>query len=453
MSRRRLTALTLLTLLTLLTACSDAPAPVAPAPAPAVEAVEPAPPVEAVAPPAAPVAWAPPSPARNAVLIVLDTTRADALAAARTPAIDALAAAGTAVPRAWSGGTWTVPSVVSLMTGMSVRQHGYDLSTGQLGRYPALPAAPMLAEVLQAEGFTTFGVHANPYLSEQLGFDRGFGTWKRSVDRAIPGQFAEHVAQTWTPDGRHFAYVHFIGPHSPVRPSPEAAARHGVDRALVDPDKGMNIGVAKRDREGAARAAYAAAYHAVIEDTDARVGAVLEALGPHRADTLVVLTSDHGELLGEHGRVGHGRHVWEALTHVPLIVDHPALPGPEERLPAAVNNSVVPDVLTRGLGLRRRWASDLARPLPLVSQREGRLAFSPDGVRKAIWDADVKMDGQFFDLRSDPGEGTPLPDTGGEMAAARAAHEAATPAGQVGEAAVQLHPDTLEQLRALGYVP
>jgi len=391
--------------------------------------------------------------ARNALLIVIDTTRADALAAAATPHIDALASSGASVPRAWSAGTWTVPSVISLMTGMSVREHGHDLSTGLLGRYPPLPDAPTLAEVLQAHGFRTWGAHANPYLSEQLGFDRGFDSWSRSVDRAIPSQFAEHVRESWRGDGRNFAYVHFIGPHSPVRPSPAASARHGVDPVLVPPGEGMNIGVAKRDRAGPAREAYRAAYHAVLEDTDTRVGAVIDALGEHRAETLIVLTSDHGELLGEHGRVGHGRHVWEALTHVPLIVDHPHVQGFDEHLPPAVNNTVVPDIVTHGLGLERDWPSRIASPLPLVAQREGRFALSPDGRRKAIWDADLSNEAQLFDLESDPMEGAPRPDTDGIMAAERVEFEIGHPPGTAHDGTVTLHPETVQRLQALGYLP
>ncbi|MEC8424660.1 MAG: sulfatase-like hydrolase/transferase, partial [Myxococcota bacterium] len=303
------------------------------------------------------------------------------------------------------------------------------------------------------EGFTTFGLHANPYLSEQLGFDRGFDSWRRSVDRAIPGQFLDHVSTTWTTDGRHFAYVHFIGPHSPVRPSAAAAARHGVDTAIVDPVKGMNIGEAKRDREGRKRNAYRAAYHAVLEDTDARVGAVVAALGEHRGETLIVLTSDHGELLGEHGRVGHGRHVWEALSHVPLIVDHPALPGGTESLPPALGNVAVADLVTTGLGVAHRWPAGLSQPLPLVTQREGRLAISPDGRIKAMWDPDVSTDVQVFDLSADPGETRPGRDDAGQMASARQDFEAATPQGRADGASVQLHPDTVRQLQSLGYVP
>ncbi len=402
---------------------------------------------------AAPGAWVPPRPARNALVIVLDTTRADVVAAADTPAIDGLAASGADVARAWAGGTWTVPSVVSLLTGMFVRAHGWDLATGRLGRYPPLPSAPTLAEVLRAEGFTTHGFHANPYLSEQLGFDRGFDAWKRSSDARMPGQLRDLVEHTWTPEGRHFAYLHFIGPHSPLKPSPEARARHALTEPFFDDPKGFNIGVAKRNREPGARDAYARGYRAVVEDTDARVAAALDALRPRRADTLVVLTSDHGELLGEHGKVGHGHHVWEALTHVPLVVDHPALAGAEERLPAALSNAAVPDIVTRGLGVKHAWPVRLDDGHPLAAAREGRVAFSPDGVRKGLWDPDVAAGVQVFDLAADPDEAAPLPDTDGALATARAVWEAATPAGATGPDAVALHPDTVDQLRELGYLP
>lgn len=219
------------------------------------------------------------APARNAVLIVVDTLRDDASRAASTPTLDRLSRDGARVARSWAGGTWTVPSVVSLLTGMHVRQHGWDLPTGQMGRYPPLPEAPSIASVLKGAGFHTTGHYTNPYLAEALGFDRGFDLWKRTVDRALPAQFAGMVAEQWTPEGRHFAYVHFIGPHSPLKPSPEAAQRWGVDPVWLEGGRGLMIGRAKRDREPGVRDAYTAAYHAVIEDTDARIAEVLEALG------------------------------------------------------------------------------------------------------------------------------------------------------------------------------
>ncbi len=349
----------------------------------------------------------PPQPPRHALLLVLDTTRDDLLREVQTPAIDALAAAGARAGKAWPGGSWTVPSVISLFMGKPVRSHGWDQPSGLLGRYPPLPAFPTLAEVLHDAGFSTQGWYANPYLSEKLGFDRGFDGWTRSGDAQIPGQLAAHVAGHWGDGGRHFAYVHLLGPHSPLRPSAAALARFGLDPATFAGPHGLLIGAAKRDREGPIRATYGQAYRAALEDSDARVGEVLAALGPHRKDTLVVFTSDHGELLGEHDRVGHGHHVWEALAAVPLVVDHPGIPGDRETLAPAGSAVAIADLITRSLAVPADWEIGIRDPLPLVVQREGRVAISPDGRRKALWDSDLGEEPHIFDLLADPGEARP----------------------------------------------
>lgn len=388
--------------------------------------------------------------ARHAVLIVIDTLRADALAAARTPAIDALAAGGDRVERAWSAGTWTVPSVISLLTGMSVRAHGWDLGTGKMGRYPPLPRAPRLAGVLRAAGFGTFGAYSNPYLAEDLGFDEGFDTWMRTSDKALPGRFQAHVAAEWGDGRRHFAYLHLLGPHSPLTPSAEAAARWGVEPQWLTTRLGLEIGAAKRNQEPGVRAAYAAAYHAVIEDTDARIAEVVAALGVHRDETLIVLTSDHGELLGEHDKVGHGTLLWEPLTHVPLLVDRGALPD-------TMGIAAVPDLITTALGVAHAWPTRVPAATgsqPLVSQREGHLAISPDGRQKGIWMAGALS---VYDLEADPGEQSPLQTSapaGAALTAARAAWEAETPPGRIDaeSGAVSLHPDAIAELKALGYL-
>lgn len=394
-------------------------------------------------------------PVRHALVIVIDTTRADLLAEAHTPQLDALSMAGASVARSWSAGTWTVPSVISLWTGAPVRAHGWDESTGKMGRYPPVPDRPTLPQVLSQAGFGTHGLYANPYLAEDLGFDRGFDTWKRSGDARIPAQLAAHVDGAWGDGARHFAYVHLIGPHSPLKPSPAAASRWEVPPAYLDDPRGLLIGAAKRDRQGDVRRAYGRAYRAVLEDTDARIGAVLAALGPHRADTLVVVTSDHGELLGEHDRVGHGRHVWEALTWVPLFADHPGIPGDEERLPVAASNAAVADLVTRTLQVDHTWPVSITAPLPLVSQREGRLALSPDGREKALWDRDLGQTPLVFELSTDPGEVAPLAEPARieRLTAARVSFEADHPEPPPTLAApVQLDPADLEQLRALGYL-
>ena len=381
-------------------------------------------------------------PPKNAILIVIDTLRADALAEARTPHIDALGEQRAV--RAWSGGTWTVPSVVSLFTGAPVRSHGFDLPTGKLGRYPRLPDLPVLAEVLAAEGFRTDGLYSNGYLAEELGFDRGFDRWRRVTDKVLAKEFHETVAKQWTEDGRHFAYLHFLGPHSPLKPSEETRAHYEVDAALVEGRMGLEIGAAKRNEPGA-RLAYQKAYRAVIEDTDARIAQVVEALGEHRDDTLIVLTSDHGELLGEHDVVGHGYWVWEPLTNVPFLVS-----GARTEVPDFVSNVGTAQLICDELAVAHSFDVDLS-DRPVVSQREGKLALSVDGRHKAIWDGTPRGVEGFFDLEVDPGELTVLADSHG-LTQVRDAWQTTTPAGPVLEEQVELSEETTEQLEKLGYL-
>jgi len=387
------------------------------------------------------------APARHALLVVIDTLRADLAAEAATPHLDALDAAGASVPRAWSAGTWTVPSVVSLFTGMSVRQHGYDERTGQLGRYPLLPEVPMLAQELESRGFACEGFFANPYLSEELGFDRGFTSWRRSVDKVMPEQLAQSVSESWGDGQRHFAYIHLIGPHSPLRPGPEARARHDLEDHWFEDRKDLNIGRVKRSDPPGVGDVYTRAYKAVVEDTDARLGQLIEALGPHRKDTVILVTSDHGELLGEHDIAGHGYWVWEPLTHVPLVVDHPGVPGPEESLPATLGIASVPALLFHALGLEGSWSTAADAALPLVAQREGKLALSSDGHTKGVWHTDQL---QVFDLRNDPDETRPLASDQG-LVEARTRWEASVPEGTLAAASGELDPATRAELEVLGY--
>jgi arylsulfatase A-like enzyme len=402
-------------------------------------------------PPAEPPSPPPPPrvPPRNAVVIVIDTLRADALVAAHTPRLDALAASGFQSPQAWSAGTWTVPSVISLFTGMSVRQHGFDLPSARIGKYPRIPEVPTLASVLQAEGFGTFGLYSNGYLAEELGFDRGFDSWRRSADKAMPKQWRKHVDKVWSaPDApRQLAYLHLLGPHSPLRPSDATKAKYQVAEEWFDDRLGFEIGVPKRNRRDGAREQYRAAYHAVIEDTDARVGELLDALGDHAADTLVVVTSDHGELLGEHNVVGHGTHVWQPLTRVPYFAGPasalpPVLPGP------CTSNSTLADLVTDALGVSHAWPVQVDTAPPLVSQRQGQVAFSADCRSTTLRKDDAW---RAYDLQADPGEETPLADPSAGSAA-YAAWAASVPAGTPDMEGVSLHPDTLEQLRVLGYM-
>lgn len=375
----------------------------------------------------------------HVVVIVIDTLREDRALAADTPVLDGLATQGVRAERAWSAGTWTVPSVISLFSGAPIREHGWDLPTGRIGKYPAVPDVPLLAEVLSAEGFRTDGLYSNGLLAEELGFHRGFDTWRRTSDTAMLKSFAGLVGKQWRPGERHFAYVHFLGPHSALKPTDEAKERHDLGPLF---DKGLEIGAAKRNEPGA-RDAYRAGYDAVIEDTDARVGQILESLGEYRDDTLIVVTSDHGELLGEHDVFGHGYWVYEPLTHVPLIVSEPL------ELPDTVSTAAIPQIITDQLGIVHEWPTQVDTS-PVVSQREGKLALTVDGRRKRIWDGTGKSVEGLYDLEADPGERAPI--LSDELVEDRVAWETAVPRAEPLREVVELSDETQKELKALGYV-
>lgn len=373
---------------------------------------------------------------RDVLLLVVDTLRADAVENSETPVLDALVARGASV-QSWSSSTWTVPSMISMHTGMAVREHGWRAEPRQMADlYPA-PSAPTLAGALKQEGFATHAVYANQFLDPELGLDRGFDTYRRAVDEQIPGRVASIVEQTAS-DQPLFLYVHLLGPHSPLAPSPASQARHGLEAHWFEGRMGLLIGAAKRNRRPGVRDAYRRAYHAVVEETDQRIGSILEALGQRREDTLVVVTSDHGELLGEHDVVGHGRHLWSELTDVPLVVEGAT------RLPERATSANLADLITTNLGLERSWPSPWDENL-LVSQRGERVALSSDGAHKQIWGGDEPL---AFDLRVDPTEQHPGAPSNDELVRAWRSR----PAAQLIEGSLELAPGTVAALKTLGYL-
>ncbi|MFH1464609.1 MAG: sulfatase-like hydrolase/transferase [Pseudomonadota bacterium] len=383
--------------------------------------------------------------ARNAVVILIDTLRADALDHAATPNVDALAARGLVIERAWSTSTWTVPAVVSLFTGSFLRTHGWDLPTGDMKQRPALPPLPTLAEVLHEAGFQTHGLYANGYLAAELGFSRGFDEWRRSADRRMPQQVAEHV-RAWQADTqRHFLYLHLLGIHSGLSPSAEAQERHHLDPAWFTERVGLLIGRAKRNEPGA-RDAYRDAYQAVVEDLDGILGEILAGLAPVQDETLIVLLSDHGEELGETGVFGHGWSVAEALTHIPVIAAGPGIPHAYRPTGSLAE---VTDLVTDALGVEHAWPVQSPYEGPLASERHGKLAILADGRFKGAWSGAERT---LVDLQADPAGLQATAEGGAEVDAALREWRAATPEGAPLTGSVELDPRTIEALKALGYI-
>lgn len=243
------------------------------------------------------------------ILISIDTLRADHLpiygyAAGSTPHIDALAREGVVFEDAYSQVPLTLPSHTTLLTGLLPPHHGVRDNMG----FTLKPEHRTLATRLKAAGAATGAAISAYVLRRQTGISQGFDFYDDELEikggteslGAIQRDGARAVASLtrWVDDhasGRFFAFLHLYEPHSPYEPPPE------FDR-------------------------FPARYDGEIAYADALVGRFLDHLKARGIldRALVVLVSDHGEGLGEHGEAEHGIFLYREEMHVPLIV---RLPG------------------------------------------------------------------------------------------------------------------------------
>jgi arylsulfatase A-like enzyme/tetratricopeptide (TPR) repeat protein len=257
----------------------------------------------------------------NLLIITIDTLRADHLGvygneAIKTPHIDALAEEGVLFSRAYSHVPLTLPSHCSIFTGNlplvhGVRDNGFRLPS----------AAKTLAQTAKERGYATAAFVGAFPLDSRFGLDRGFdvyddlyGSSNQVRDLAFVERRAEAVnrkAVSWIAEhsaSRFFVWIHYFDPHAPYEPPPPFSQEY-----LGSP------------------------YDGEIAYTDSVIGDLLQALDRSnlRDKTLIVLTSDHGEGLGEHKENTHGIFVYDSTLRVPLILSNPkhlpkALTVPEQ---------------------------------------------------------------------------------------------------------------------------
>ena len=398
-----------------------------------------------------PAAQGPP----NVVLITIDTLRADHLGSygyerPTTPRIDQLAAESLVFEDAHAPSSWTLPSLASLMTSVYPSSHGTILREQVLG-----DGFRSLAEQLQGNGYYTGGIVSQAFASRRFGLDRGFSyfddklaelsrgnelfkkTSKVLSDKAIKwlaARAAEETPRPW------FLWLHYFDPHLAYVPHSGYSEQFGTEKDID-------------------------LYDGEIAWTDFHVGRVLDALrdSGFEENTVVVLTSDHGEEFGDHGGRYHRTTLYREVLHVPLIVRIPGRP-PERssRLTSLVD--VAPlilgltesDPLETTHGTSPVDAFGAIGPAPqavfaeLVQEDGTQLRASIGKIKWIIGETTTAG----FDRATDPNELKPL-------ALTAEAHEqleritkyAASYSelrGEIREA--ELTPAELEQLRALGYV-
>jgi len=293
----------------------------------------------------------------DVVIVVLDTLRADHVSAygygrPTTPVFDALARDAALFLDASAPGTWSLPSHASLFTGLFASAHGAHDEHRFLE-----PGPPTLAETLAAAGYDTRCFTANPWISDSLGLTRGFAwsdeAWRtaamgrsfmfifRLLDRVgfgstdkggadVAAHFEDWVRKRPADTPPAFAFLNFAEAHFPYHQLPASyltrftALPHSDLRALSLDLFAAQFGAEAVDPAAAAPAA-TAMYDGGILYADSLLGRVAEALRRRGSldRTVVVVLSDHGELLGEHGEFGHGRSLYEPVLRVPLLVRYP----------------------------------------------------------------------------------------------------------------------------------
>jgi arylsulfatase A-like enzyme len=423
----------------------------------------------------------PPPPPANVLLLVVDCLRADRVGAAASysravaPRLEALAAAGTRFTRAFAQASWTRPSVPTLLTGLYPSEHGLGafLQEGDEVMGGSLsPAAVTVAEALRALGYSTALFAQQNQLAPRFGLDQGFDVYDHKASRAA------HIHEEllgWLdaePKRPFFAYLHYLELHWPycAPPATRGVFTAGYQgrplcadwRRLREDIRSGAVTLAPEEVD-----AMRGQYDEELLALDGEIGLLFDRLRERGLwdDTLIVLTSDHGEEFFEHGGMAHGTSLYDELIHVPMVLKPPASWGTtagsavnalvehRDLLPTfidAAGTTPAPTGDRRSLRQRMLGGGD--------GEREFVVAELGDTIAVRTLDHKLIVErgtpGQLFDLARDPGE---LHDVAGENEATVTRLESFLRRWRAGlhpikPGAETLDDETVEGLRALGYL-
>ncbi|HSF20328.1 MAG TPA: sulfatase [Vicinamibacteria bacterium] len=283
----------------------------------------------------------------NVVLISIDTLRADHMSLYgyerdTTPAIDAWARRfGTQFENVVASSPWTLPSHASLFTGLNAHRHGVN------HQLPAPASLTTLAEELRRAGYLSVAVTGGGYLHPRYGLAQGFDLYRYWTGESSGQELESGIQASLDFLEKHqerpfFLFFHTFEVHTPYRPrQPHFTRLSGLpegrevimrQRPGLDPVRRLNQNYfAARSTDGSGNSTpldekdlplVRAHYDAGIAYTDQQLGRLLNKLSAANVEPLVVLTSDHGEMLGEHGLAGHYT-LYEENLMVPLIIQFP----------------------------------------------------------------------------------------------------------------------------------
>jgi len=395
-----------------------------------------------------------PIPGQNVLLITIDTLRADALGIyggrAATPALDRLAREGARFDFAHAHAVVTLPSHASILTGQYPFRHGVRDNSG----YRLPPGTSTAASLFKQAGYATaafvsaFPLHSRFGLNAGFDvYDDGFGETRDPTEFVMPERPASAVvplARAWIAQrasNRWFVWLHVFDPHAPYRPPPPFDSQYATHP-----------------------------YDGEVAATDAALAPLLDDVRHAPRPTLVVVTSDHGEALGDHGEASHWLFAYETTLRVPLIIT-------EIGSVSRAADAEVSDVPARHVDILPSILDAVALPIPLIlpgrsllPAKERRHAEQPrvsyfeamSGMLNRGWAplAGVIVDRSKFidlplperyDLAADAAETTNLigrdPTGDRTLAQVLSGFDAASPAARLAEDA-----EAASRLRSLGYL-
>lgn len=374
--------------------------------------------------------------AANVVLVLIDTLRADHLSMydngsrVQTSFLDKFSKESMVFDRVWAQENWTKPSIASLLTGLYSATHQTKTEKNKI---PS--SAVMIQEHFSKLGFETAGFVANGYVSDKFGFRRGWNTWTNYVreGKRNRAEFVADDAVNWLKkrkeDKPFYLYVHTIDPHVPYIPPVKYRALYdnepynGVVKStqtatLLEKIKTGAVRLSERDK-----IRLEALYDGEITYHDEHLEKIyreLEAQGLLE-NTVMAVTSDHGEEFFEHGSVGHGHTLYEELLHVPLFI---RLPGAHTQKKAVHFPQEVElvDVLPTMCELLGIEVPDGVQGESLIPQLNGIEPRWPNAVFSEFMDGQLAARTErfkliyrglrttLFDLKEDPRETSDLSD-------------------------------------------
>jgi arylsulfatase A-like enzyme len=420
----------------------------------------------------------------NVIILLLDTARAQNFSCygydrPTSPAVDALATEGVLYEQAISPGCWSLPAQVSLLTGMFPSKHGaHELHLAYAHAYPLLP------EILHEAGYCTLGVSPNSWMSDEFGVTHGFDVYlklwqcwhtmsttpKEAVGLLSPlvqkanrwysrhifprrnraRQVCQHIDKLLaTAPEPFFLYAIFWDMHLPYYPSPQHATRWLPAGVTLDQAQQVNRNqlryfAGQIPMSEADFAILRACYDGALATIDEEIGALVEMLRQRGLldHTVLIITSDHGENIGDHSLMSHAYSLHDTLIHVPLILRYPAcfpagqrvtqqvqltdlfptlldilhldLPGVRKELQGVSLLAVEPEAEKERLAY-----AEMLAPHPSIVALNRRVG-APEDTPRAAFDRALRClrmpeskviwasDGQhaLYDLRQDPDETT-----------------------------------------------